>query len=170
MIKFHFTKIVLFMFSTAIIAGNSNYGAVNILPTPKKIEIADKRFVLDAQNSVIMIDKNAGKESFLGAEEINKKIKELNGNALPVKKESELSSAELKEKNLIILGMVNSDLIIPFKKYFNVAVSFNSFNTKNRKRKSIINLKKSSDKAADVKKNGNRRIARCAIQPFAIIK
>ena len=56
------------------------------------------------------------------------------------------------------------------KKYFNVEISFNSFKTKKRNRKSIINLKKNNDNAAEVKKNGSKRIARCAIHPFPMIK
>jgi len=77
---------------------------VNIIPTPKEMKVLSGKFPLSLENTLIVLGENPDAKSKLGAEEINKKIKEIGGKELIIKKEVELSKEGAKKNNLILIG------------------------------------------------------------------
>lgn len=85
---------------------------INIIPTPKEIKVLPGKVAISEKNMLLVTGNNRDSLSFLGAEEINKKIKELGEVELLIRKEGELSEGELNEKNLILLGTPEEHILL----------------------------------------------------------
>ncbi|MDD5598916.1 MAG: glycoside hydrolase family 20 zincin-like fold domain-containing protein, partial [Victivallaceae bacterium] len=97
------TKLIICLLSVNVFGDNPNNMELNIIPTPKQMTLIEGKFLLDSRNTVIVVDDNAEKTFFIAAEYINRRIKELGGAPLRVKKYIDLSAAE-KKGNLIVIG------------------------------------------------------------------
>lgn len=80
---------------------------INIIPTPKEMKSVAGRSEVNASNTLIVLGKNANSASILGAEEINRKMRELNCTQLSIIREDAAAGSDAK--NLIIIGTVSEN-------------------------------------------------------------
>lgn len=81
--------------------------AINIIPTPKELNVLAGKTPLDNTNATIVLGENADRKSILGAEEINKRMLEVGGKPLPVARGMPIN--ELKGRTLIIIGTLEEN-------------------------------------------------------------
>lgn len=76
---------------------------INIIPTPKEIKVEDGRFFAGKDAPIIVLGDSPAPEAVIGAEEINRKLRELGAKEFPVKRAGQLT-AEEKKGGLILVG------------------------------------------------------------------
>ncbi|MDD5599107.1 MAG: glycoside hydrolase family 20 zincin-like fold domain-containing protein, partial [Victivallaceae bacterium] len=97
-------NLIVCLFSVTVFGVNPGDAELNIIPTPKRMTLLEGQFSLSPQHTIIVVDAGAGKEFLFAAEYINKRIKELGGTPLRIKKYADLSAEEKQKSNLIITG------------------------------------------------------------------